>query len=525
MSDTVIRVENISKLYRLGEVGTGSLAHDVNRWWHKVRGKEDPYLKIGEVNDRTKPAKQASADGTTNHTNKREKLTTEDTESTERGAGGNQRADSGEFLEGHSQAGLQMDSEKLASIRSANDSRASGDRSTLDSGLSTPSSSKALDSRPSTLVSPKAAPSDWVYALKDVSFEVKRGEVLGIIGRNGAGKSTLLKILSRVTTQSSGQIKVKGRIASLLEVGTGFHPELTGRENIFLNGAILGMRKAEIARKFDEIVEFSGCARYIDTPVKRYSSGMYVRLAFAVAAHLEPEILIVDEVLAVGDAEFQKKCLGKMKDVAGHGRTILFVSHNMAAMRNLCDRVIYMHNGAIVADGKTDPVVEKYLQTTLVTEAKSSSLTCKIKDQDFQLLTARLIDENGEEKDVFECDETVGLEIRVLVRKPVPALYGYLAIMNTEGIIVLEGDSVDTGHNILDGLREGEHTIRLSIPRRSLGPGGYYVDLGFASSQADRHTVDDPDKHLFFTLNDHGTRRGNTRNGFFSILLQWQIQD
>ena len=321
MSDTVIRVENISKLYRLGEVGTGSLAHDVNRWWHKVRGKEDPYLKIGEVNDRTKPVSSGS---------KNRKLTTEDTESTEGGAGGNQRADSAEFLEGHSQAGLQMDSEKLASIRSANDSRASREQTGSDSesviirDIRGKKSSSALDSRPSSLVSPKAPPSDWVYALKDVSFEVKRGEVLGIIGRNGAGKSTLLKILSRVTTQSSGQIKVKGRIASLLEVGTGFHPELTGRENIFLNGAILGMRKAEIARKFDEIVEFSGCARYIDTPVKRYSSGMYVRLAFAVAAHLEPEILIVDEVLAVGDAEFQKKCLGKMKDVAGHGRTILW---------------------------------------------------------------------------------------------------------------------------------------------------------------------------------------------------------
>ena len=199
MSDVVIRVENISKLYRLGEVGTGSLAHDVNRWWHKVRGKEDPYLKIGEVNDRTKPAKQASADGTTNHTNKHEKLTTEDTESTEGAAGGDQRSDSAEFFEGHSQAGLQMDSEKLASIRSANDSRASGERSTLDSGLSTPpasvlirdirgkKSSSALDSRPSTLVSAPQAQSDWVYALKDVSCEVKRGEVLGIIGRNGAG--------------------------------------------------------------------------------------------------------------------------------------------------------------------------------------------------------------------------------------------------------------------------------------------------------------------------------------------------
>jgi lipopolysaccharide transport system ATP-binding protein len=484
MSDTVIRVENLSKLYRLGEVGTGSLAHDVNRWWHKVRGKEDPYLKIGEVNDRTKSVS-----------------------SVQRPASSAKNANA------------------LAPQPSSLDSTPSSSSRPLDPGLSTPSFSSALDSRPSSLDSPKAPPSDWVYALKDVSFEVKRGEVLGIIGRNGAGKSTLLKILSRVTTQSSGQIKVKERIASLLEVGTGFHPELTGRENIFLNGAILGMRKAEIARKFDEIVEFSGCARYIDTPVKRYSSGMYVRLAFAVAAHLEPEILIVDEVLAVGDAEFQKKCLGKMKDVAGHGRTILFVSHNMAAMRNLCDRVVYMENGSIVADGKTDQVVEKYLESTLVTEAKASSMTCKIKDQDFQLLTARLIDENGKEKDVFECDETVGLEMRVLVRKPIPALYGYLAIMNAEGIIVLEGDSVDAGQNILDGLREGEHTIRLSIPKRSLGPGGYYVDFGFASSQADKHTVDDPEKHLFFTLNDHGTRRGNTRNGFFSMLLKWQIQD
>jgi lipopolysaccharide transport system ATP-binding protein len=526
MSDVVISVENISKLYRLGEVGTGSLAHDVNRWWHKVRGKEDPYLKIGEVNDRTKTVSSVQSPESSAKKAKRN-LTTEDTESTEVGAGRNQRADSGEFLEGHSQAGLQMDSEKLASIRSANDSRASGNKTGSDSESVIIRDIRGKKTENFNLKTENSAPpaSDWVYALRDVSFEVKRGEVLGIIGRNGAGKSTLLKILSRVTTQSSGQIKVKGRIASLLEVGTGFHPELTGRENIFLNGAILGMRKAEIARKFDEIVEFSGCARYIDTPVKRYSSGMYVRLAFAVAAHLEPEILIVDEVLAVGDAEFQKKCLGKMKDVAGHGRTILFVSHNMAAMRNLCDRVIYMHNGAIVADGKTDPVVEKYLESTLVTEAKSSSLTCKIKDQDFQLLTARLINENGEEKDVFECDETVGLEMRVLVQKPVPALYGYLAIMNPEGIIVLEGDSVDAGQNILDGLREGEHTIRLTIPKRSLGPGGYYVDFGFASSQADRHTVDDPEKQLFFTLNDHGTRRGNTRNGFFSMLLKWQIQD
>lgn len=257
---TVIRVENISKLYRLGEIGTGSLAHDVNRWWHKVRGKEDPYLKIGQSNDRT----------------------------------------------------------------------SKGD-------------------------------SDYVYALKDVSFEVNQGEVLGIIGRNGAGKSTLLKILSRVTTPTTGEIKAKGRIASLLEVGTGFHPELSGRDNIYLNGAILGMRKHEIASKFDEIVDFSGCDRYIDTPVKRYSSGMYVRLAFAVAAHLEPEILIVDEVLAVGDAEFQKKCLGKMKDVAGQGRTVLFVSHNMAAVKSLCSRAVLLGNGRIAVEGQCDMVVAAHL--------------------------------------------------------------------------------------------------------------------------------------------------------------------
>jgi lipopolysaccharide transport system ATP-binding protein len=232
MSNTVIKVENLGKQYHLGKVGTGTIANDLKRWWHIARGKEDPYLKIGDVNDRTQ----------------------------------------------------------------------------------------------------KSSNNDVVWAIKDINFEVKQGEVLGIIGKNGAGKSTLLKILSRVTAPTTGDIKVKGRIASLLEVGTGFHPELSGRENIFLNGAILGMTKAEIKTKFDEIVEFSGVERYIDTPVKRYSSGMYVRLAFAVAAHLDSEILILDEVLAVGDAEFQKKCLGKMQDVSrNEGRTVLFVSHNMQA--------------------------------------------------------------------------------------------------------------------------------------------------------------------------------------------------
>ena len=219
----------------------------------------------------------------------------------------------------------------------------------------TPATSHSL---PAT--APAGASDFW--ALRDVSFDVQPGEVVGIIGRNGAGKSTLLKILSRITEPTSGEIRIRGRIASLLEVGTGFHPELSGRENIFLNGAILGMTKAEIRAKFDEIVEFAGVEQFIDTPVKRYSSGMYVRLAFAVAAHLEPEILIVDEVLAVGDAEFQKKCLGKMKDVAGHGRTILFVSHNMAAVANLCRKILTLQNGTVHCYGDARPIIEQYLQ-------------------------------------------------------------------------------------------------------------------------------------------------------------------
>ena len=243
---TAIKVENLSKFYRLGEIGTGTISRDLERWVKmKVMGKEDPFLKIGESNDRSKKGS-----------------------------------------------------------------------------------------------------SDIVYSLQDLNFEIQQGDAVGIIGRNGAGKSTLLKILSRVTTPTTGKINIKGRVASLLEVGTGFHPELTGRENIYLNGAILGMRKKEIDRKFDEIVDFSGVERYIDTPVKRYSSGMYVRLAFAVAAHLESEILIVDEVLAVGDAEFQKKCLGKMGEISkGEGRTVLFVSHNMAAVQSLCQKGILLQNG------------------------------------------------------------------------------------------------------------------------------------------------------------------------------------
>ena len=263
MSDIIIQVENLSKAYQIGQIGTGTISRDIERFWTtKVMGKEDPFLKIGETNDR-------SSKGT----------------------------------------------------------------------------------------------SDIVWSLRDINFNIHQGEAVGIIGRNGAGKSTLLKLLSRVTGPTTGEIKIKGRIASLLEVGTGFHPELTGRENIYLNGAILGMRKNEITRKLDEIIDFSGVERYIDTPVKRYSSGMYVRLAFAVAAHLESEILIVDEVLAVGDAEFQKKCLGKMGDISkGQGRTVLFVSHNMAAVKSLCSKGIVLENGQLAFNGSSEQSVSYYLK-------------------------------------------------------------------------------------------------------------------------------------------------------------------
>lgn len=284
MSDIAIQFENVGKLYHLGSVGTGTLSHDLNRWWQtKILRKEDPYLRIGETNDRAHR--------------------------------GN---------------------------------------------------------------------SDFVWALRDINFEVKQGEVVGIIGKNGAGKSTLLKLLSRVTAPTTGVIRAKGRIASLLEVGTGFHQEMTGRENIYMNGAIMGMTRAEISRKLDAIVDFAGVERYLDTPVKRYSSGMTVRLGFAVAAFLEPEILVVDEVLAVGDAEFQKKAIGKMQDVSrGEGRTVLFVSHNMAAVRSLCQRGIVLDSGQMAFAGGVGDAIKYYLvdhQTYVGKEEKIVSRIIKKKN-------------------------------------------------------------------------------------------------------------------------------------------------
>jgi len=324
-----IKVENLSKAYQLGEIGTGTISRDLERWFARLRGKEDPFLVIGETNNR-------ASKGT----------------------------------------------------------------------------------------------SDIVWSLKDVNFEITQGDAVGIIGRNGAGKSTLLKILSRITSPTTGEISVKGRIASLLEVGTGFHPELTGRENIFLNGAILGMRKKEIGRKFDEIVDFAGVERYIDTPVKRYSSGMYVRLAFAVAANLESEILIVDEVLAVGDAEFQEKCLGKMQNVSeAEGRTVLFVSHNMGAVMNLCQKAILIKNGMIDKLGDTSAIISHYRQTILNNsyEWKSTKKkTCPHFDK-------VVIDVNGKQPDLI-------LKVAFDVNSPImhKPLFVAFDIANSIGMTIMQ---------------------------------------------------------------------------------------
>jgi lipopolysaccharide transport system ATP-binding protein len=372
MSKTVISVENISKQYRLGEVGTGTLSHDLKKWFYKARGKEDPYLKIGEANDRASKAE-----------------------------------------------------------------------------------------------------SDYVWALKDINFEVKQGEVLGIIGRNGAGKSTLLKILSKTTTPTSGNIKVKGRIASLLEVGTGFHPEMTGRENIYLNGAILGMRKREIDRKLDEIIDFSGVERYIDTPVKRYSSGMYVRLAFAVAAHLEPDILIVDEVLAVGDAEFQKKCLGKMKDVSvNEGRTVLFVSHNIASIQKLCNMGLLLQNGTLFETGKINQVVECYIS---LARKQSFNYIRRLGNKKAEILEYILLGYNGKIMSEFFMGDNIFLKVKVLFNINIIINIGINIKNNFEDIITHVANFDD--NFIIKGVEGEIKEILIKLENIYFSPNEYHFDI------------------------------------------------
>lgn len=381
--NAVIKIEDVSKLYRLGSIGTGTLTHDVNRWIAKLRGKEDPYQKLGQTNDRTKTAQ-----------------------------------------------------------------------------------------------------SDFVWALKDINFEVKQGDVLGIVGKNGAGKSTLLKILSRTTSPTTGVFKAKGRIASLLEVGTGFHPELSGRENIFLNGAILGMTKTEIKSKFDEIVAFSGVERYIDTPVKRYSSGMYVRLAFAVAAHLEPEILIVDEVLAVGDQEFQNKCLGKMKDVSSEGRTVLFVSHNMSAIKNLCTKGILLENGCLTINSSMSEVINAY-GTSLTNNSSDLSAITKRKGVGEIIFTKIKIDTNNPNNEIMSGkDVNFKLSYKANVIDENSNYEFAIGVWNGLGTPMFMLSNIYLGEKIKINQLSGE--INFLISRLNLQVGKYTLNLLISKNNIDQ---------------------------------------
>jgi lipopolysaccharide transport system ATP-binding protein len=373
---TAIEFNNVSKQYKLGLVSTKTLSHDLNRWWQtKILGKEDPYLKIGSVNDRS-----------------------------------------------------------------------------------------------------TKADSDYVWALKDIDFKVEQGDVVGIIGKNGAGKSTLLKLLSRVTNPTTGTIRARGRIASLLEVGTGFHPELTGRENIYMNGSIMGMNKAEITRKLDEIVDFSGCERYIDTPVKRYSSGMTVRLGFAIAAHLDPEILVVDEVLAVGDAEFQKKAIGKMQDVSkGEGRTVLFVSHNMASVRKLCTNGIVLNNGSIQYAGTVDECVNFYTSNNITELISYTDKLCHDSKtmRELEYVDVHMLNdvENMSTEEPMKFEMTIkrnNMSIRncqfgVVIRDnsdiPVAAMYSKLTVLPEEVEVM---------------------KVKLTLPHHYLAKGRYYLNFNIS---------------------------------------------
>ncbi len=376
MSNTVIEFNNVGKQYILGTIGTGTLSQDLNRWWANIRGKEDPYLKIGETNDRTQ--------------------------------------------KGYSR---------------------------------------------------------FVWALRDINFKVEQGDVVGIVGKNGAGKSTLLKILSRVTSPTTGDIKIKGRIASLLEVGTGFHPEMTGRENIFMNGSIMGMTKTEIKSKFDEIVDFAGVAKYVDTPVKRYSSGMMVRLGFAIAAHLEPEILVVDEVLAVGDAEFQKKAIGKMQEVSkGQGRTVLFVSHNMAAVKSLCTTGIVLQNGMTAFAGDIDKTLKFYLKETPETNDGMIQDAIKHKKKDIEFKRIQI---NGTEQrnSTITSDQKM-LSLRIEGYTPEEIKTDVMLVLKTKDGIPLA--TLAEGHykGLIQTIPAGDFIIQKEICLPEfLSNGQLYCDL------------------------------------------------
>ena len=415
MKKLAIKAENISKQYRLGEVGTGTLSHDLNRFWHKLRGNEDPYIKIGENNDR---------------------------------------------------------------------------------------SSKGS--------------SDYVWSLRDINFEIEQGDAVGIIGKNGAGKSTLLKLLSKVTKPTTGNFKVNGRIASLLEVGTGFNPEMTGRENIYLNGAILGMRRHEITRKLDEIIAFSGVERYIDTPVKRYSSGMYVRLAFAVAAHLESEILIVDEVLAVGDAEFQNKCLGKMDQVSkGEGRTVLFVSHNLAAMKELCSKGMVMDKGKVLSTGNIHDMVKNYFsqETTGANYLQMGEIGLK---GNFHKISFN--SDQGVNTNVFDAGSTPFLEVEYSVRHDFTKFQIGLILSDALNSNIYSTADTDLNPELLTKKNKGYYRVKVPIPLYNLNTGHYNVKL--LMGIINEELFDSVE--LTFSIENNNYMNTGTRPGILLTMSKWQ---
>jgi lipopolysaccharide transport system ATP-binding protein len=375
------------------------------------------------------------------------------------------------------------------------------------------------DRGPLTSESSRGTREDF-WALRDVSFEVRRGEVLGIIGRNGAGKTTLLKILSRITDPTEGRVRIKGRVASLLEVGTGLHPELTGRENIYLNGAILGMSRAEIKKKFDEIVAFAETEKFLDTPVKRYSSGMYVRLAFAVAAHLEPEILVVDEVLAVGDAEFQKKCLGKMQDVATReGRTVLFVSHNMGAVNDLCSRCLLIDRGIVLREGRPDIVTRIYLTQR---GSKSSRVTFVPNSKPVRFDALGVCDEEGEPHNAFDVRKPICVCMRLTLKEPTPGLHVSIAVFNDRGDKIFYHSHAYT-QAALRVEEPGTHEITATIPGNLLVPGSYSINAALHRPNVELY--DFHEHVLGFEVEDTGSGRYDFAHrdlGCVLVDIKWQ---
>jgi lipopolysaccharide transport system ATP-binding protein len=414
------------------------------------------------------------------------------------------------------------------------DGRGAGGEGTVRAPGANGQQLSTLNSQPSTLdpqlstLDPQLSTLDSFWALKDVSFEVQEGEVLGIIGRNGAGKSTLLKILSRITSPTHGRVELFGRVASLLEVGTGFHPELTGRENVYLNGAILGMPRAEIKRQFDEIVAFAEIEKFIDTPVKRYSSGMYVRLAFAVAAHLEPEILIVDEVLAVGDAQFQKKCLGKICDVACEGRTVLFVSHNIVAVKRICPRTLLLQQGQILLNTSTDEAVNRYL----FGEKPPSEGSCIFDpsaapgDGQVKLTAVRLLRPNGSVSASFRIDERFCIEIETQVLRRIPNFHFYVRVTLQDGTILFGSGDWDNNPESAFAISvdPGLYRARCYVPSHLLNKGVYSISVNGQIPQRDY--LFNEEGLLDFEIVEQGGAGGVAsllRPGILRPLLKWEV--